>query len=105
MAERQTREGYVADLSREHFTNFARMIHRLSPEQGSGLAIALKTQLDRLGVPRNAARSVVYNFEGSMNIDTGSLIDWAKRIQSNHRRAIRQLVQLDATAYARSGAV
>jgi hypothetical protein len=106
MAARQAIEGYVADLSKEHYTHFLRMVFRCTPEEAKSVATVLGVQLERLGVKPNLSKATSAPFGGALNMDVGSLRDWAARINKTaegSRHAIRKLVALHATAVARSG--
>lgn len=103
MAERQTRENYIADLRRDQMANFVRMLFRMSQEQAYGVSVSTLAQLERLGAKRDTTKAARNNFTGTVNIDSGAILEWASRIRPEHKRAIRQLVLLDATAVARSG--
>ena len=59
-------------------------------------------KLRELGVPRDLSKAVKSVPSGSDQSDWGSVVTWIKKIKGRDRRAIKQLVVIDATACSRS---
>ena len=103
MAERQYVEGVVVELSKEQLRHYLRMINRIAPESAKAIAESASMHLARLGVARDLSKSRVEAFDGALSMDVGTLLTWMSKIQTEHKRAIVQLVTLDASASTRAG--
>ncbi len=88
-------------LSQKHFNNIIRSINRSNVATAGSIETATKNALERLGVERDVSKAVTSLPKGSDQGDVGAIVAWLKKIQSNNKRAIRQIVVIDATAAKR----
>lgn len=103
MAARRDAENVIVELPPEQLTHFARVINHAGPVLAKAIAVTSGSHLTRLGVRRDLSKAMKDSFAGAINSDTGTLFAWMAKIQPKHRRAIAQLVALDASACARGG--
>lgn len=57
--------------------------------------------LKRVGVGRDTTKAAGKNPHGSVQVDVGSVLDWLARVTPADKKAVAQLVMLDATCCAR----
>lgn len=99
-ADRRTRP---LELPPGQFDNVVRAIKNGSRDAVLQIRQATFDNLARLGVKRNKEAAVAGTPAGSDNVDVQSVIAWMRKIPSkDYKRAVRQLVALDATAVART---
>lgn len=103
MAQRQAAEGVIIELSDSSFLHFLRMLNRMEPSAAAAVAQISMQNLQRLKVKRDMTKARVESYAGDMNADVGTMLDWFAKVQPNHRKAIKQLVTLDASAERRAG--
>ena len=92
----------VVILTKRQFANAVRMIKNCRPDTAKQFRQATFTALKRLGVKRDPTKAVNGVPSGSDTFDARWLSDWSEKIQPEHKRAIRQLIALDATVVART---
>ncbi len=103
-------------LPKRHFDNVIRWIKRVGIDHIPALLAASKANLERLEVKRNLGKAVAGIPDGSDQGDIQSVITWMSKIHPGSpsptpgkpgvprdKKAIRQLVAIDATAVARMG--
>lgn len=89
-----------AEMDRQRFRDVVRMIKKASPDRARQIKQATFAALKRLGKKRNPAKAVAGMPDGTDTFNVRTLFDWMDAIKPGDRRAIRQLVELDATADA-----
>jgi len=90
------------ELPVNHFNNIIRLLHQVDRERVLWVRHVTFTNLKRLGVKRDSTKAVVKMPAGSNQCDTGSIRDWCTKLKPGDAAAIKQLVAIDATAFARS---
>jgi len=93
----------VKELSKDQFRDVIRMLKRCPIEQAASVRFATFDALKRLGAKRDPTKAVRGIPSGSDQVNIRRILDWLDKVGPEDRRAIRQLVAIDATAVARSG--
>jgi len=83
------------------FNNVIRLIKLGSIDQVKSLKTATWNAMKRLDVSRNKAVARVKVPKGSDQVDIGSLIAWMGKIEPGDKKAVEQVVVIDATACRR----
>lgn len=92
----------VKELSKEHYNNVIRFAKNASLERVNTLRTVTYNTLKRLQVKRNLKKAVSGIPKGSDHGDVGSLKTWMDSINRNDKKAVRQIVAIDATCVVRS---
>jgi hypothetical protein len=85
-----------------HFATVVRVIKKARIEQVNNLRGASFRALKRLGVKRDLTKAVKGLPEGSDQQDFQSIFQWMDKIGPENKKAVRQLVAIDATAVLRT---
>jgi len=88
-------------LPEGQFNNVIRMIKLGSIDQVKSLKTATWNTLKRLDISRNKAVAKVKVPKGSDQVDIGSLIAWMGKVELGDKKAVKQVVAIDATACRR----
>jgi len=91
----------VVALDKQKFANVIRWINTGPVDRARSIREGSFRALKRLGVSRNMNKAQSDVPDGSDQVSVGTILAWMKRIESGHRKAIRQLVAIDATCVAR----
>jgi len=83
------------------FNNVIRLIKLGSIDQVKSLKTATWNAMKRLGISRNKKVAKVKVPKGSDQVDIGSLIAWMDKIEPGDKKAVGQVVIIDATACRR----
>jgi hypothetical protein len=92
------------ELPEAHFDSVVRWVKHTDVDRLHSLENAVAGQLDRLGVRRRrrlAARAVAGIPAGSDHFDSGSLLEWACKVEAVDKAAVDQLLALHATIRSR----
>ena len=92
----------IIELSPGGFASVVRMVHRGDADKVQWIRTATYTAMQKLGIARDATKAIRKTPKGSDQFDTGSLLTWMNGLKITDKKAIAQLVALDATAVARS---
>lgn len=92
----------VKALSKQHFNNVIRFIKKAPLERVLTLRTVSFNTLKRLQVKRDPSKVVVGIPKGSDHGDVGTLKTWMDSVTPKNKRAVKQIVQIDATCCARS---
>ncbi|KKN88367.1 hypothetical protein LCGC14_0249300 [marine sediment metagenome] len=92
----------MAELLGYQFDNVIRGIKTSSLERAKQVRHVTYNELKRLGVKRNKSKAIKGIPKGSDQTNLGSTYTWMYAIEPNQKKAIRQLVIIDATAVART---
>ena len=95
-------ENVIKELPKNQFSNTIRMIRRGDSGQAMVMRTATWNTLNVLGVKRDVSKAMKSTPKGSDQVDMMSIIRWMGKITIQDKKAIRQLVQIDATAVAAS---
>lgn len=101
MANRARLPNEVIELPRSGFFNIIRLIHKLPLDHIAQIRSVTYETLKRLGVKRDLEKAVTAIPKGSSQVDVGTIVAWMRKIQAKDKRAIRQLVAIDATVCKR----
>jgi len=85
----------------EQLNNIIRAIKKGDDERAQFILTKSVATLERLGRERDESRARKKMPEGSDQIKLGSLLAWMDSIEPKHKKAIRQVIMIDATAFAR----
>ena len=89
-------------LSTGEFDHWVRILKISSVGIVGQVKTAADDQLERLGVQPDRTKAVAGVPDGSDQVDVRAFITWAEKLTRRHRKAVGQLVALQATAAARS---
>ena len=91
-------------FSDKAFNTIIRSIKRGSIGNAAEFKTATFYVMKRLGVKRNTAKVIKGKIpDGSDQIDIGSFVSWANKVLLTDRKAVRQIIAIDATACIRIG--
>lgn len=90
------------ELNKDHFQNVIRFIKRSSLERVNTLKTATEVTLKRLGRKRNLKKAVSGVPEGSDHADIGTLVTWLNRVDKSDKKAVDQVLAIDATCFMRT---
>jgi hypothetical protein len=91
-----------AAMAPNQFNNVVRWIKKWPAERVMALRHATWDTLKRVGVKRNAAKAVPGIPAGTDDGNMGDVFAWLAKVQKGDRKAVKQLVALDATAFVRT---
>lgn len=91
----------VIQLSKSHFNNVVRFIQRSSIDRVHAVRTSTHRNMKRLKLKRNLSKAVKGIPKGSDQADGGTLKTWMEKITDKDKKAIKQLIVLDATCCAR----
>ena len=91
----------VKELSGDQFDNVIRFIKRSAVTRIGGIKTSTAATLERLGKKPNPAKAVAGTPDGSDQGNVRSIQEWLDKVQPGDRKAIRQVVAIDATAAQR----
>lgn len=103
MAQRQALENEIIVLPDSQFLHFRRTLNRVEPSTAKMVSEKSKEALTRLGLSRDMTKADPAPFDGALNIELASLLRWFEKVQITYKRAVGQLVVLDACAALRAG--
>lgn len=89
-------------LPQNDFNTVIRMIRRGDVNIVSQLRTVTFNKLKELKVDRDKSKAVTSTPAGSDQVDVMSIVNWINGIQADQKRAIWQLIAIDATAVDRS---
>lgn len=101
MAERGRLPDEVIELSRGHFNNVIRLIARLPLTEVGMIRTLTYNSLKRIGVKRDLTKAILGVPRGSSQTDVNSIRQWMDKIRATDKRAVKQLIAIDATVCAR----
>lgn len=90
------------ELPRDHFNNVIRYLKNCSLDRVNNLRSATFAAMKRLGVQRDLDSAVKGVPNGSDQGDIRSIIVWMDKITKTDKKAIKQLVAIDATCVMRT---
>ena len=90
-------------LQSKHMDNVIRLINMAPFDHVKHLRTAAWANLKRLGLKRNAKLARMKIPKGSDQFDLGSIITWMEKIPKTDKKAVRQLLVIDATICRRMG--
>ena len=88
-------------LPPNHLNNVIRVIKTASLDKVGGIRTATFLALKRLGVKRQKAKAVKKIPYGSDQVDIGSFVTWLNKVQPGDKKAVNQVIVIDATACRR----
>lgn len=92
----------VTHLNKMHYNNVIRFIKRAPLDRVLVLREVTYNTLKRLQVKRDESKAVAKVPDGSDHGDVGTLKTWMDSLTKNDKKAIKQVVAIDATCVARS---
>lgn len=103
MADRQRSDPKaMAELPKNQYRNVIRFLSEASLSNVLELKTITYINLKRLGVKRNLTKAIKFNSRrGSVQVDVGSIRNWLRLVTTKDKKAIAQLVAIDATACSR----
>lgn len=103
MAERQMREGEIVELPPNQYRHYLRVLQRLEPAACRAIAETAAGHLGRLGKKTDPTKATTELFDGALDVDVGTMLSWMAKVNNpkEHRRAIKQLIVIQATAASR----
>lgn len=104
MAERQYREDEIVELPPVQYKHYLRVLQRLEPSACKSIAETASGVLESVGAKTDLSKATTELFEGALDIDVGSMLTWMKKINNPklHKRAVKQLQTIHATAMSRT---
>ncbi len=88
-------------LPPQHFKTVIRGIKRTNVDRAGMIQTAASETLKRLGVKPKPDKAIKGMPEGSNQMDVMSIIVWMKKVERNNKKAVRQVVAIEATATQR----
>lgn len=101
MADRSS-AGRESAMTEQSVNNVIRMILNGRTSDAEQIRNATYNALRRIGAKRDKTKAVSSAPDGSDQVDVRSVVVWAGNVQSGYKKAIRQLVTIDATAVSRT---
>lgn len=103
MAERVAREEEIVELPANQYRHNLRVLQRLDPAACRSVAEAAAAQLASIGIKADPSKVTNELYDGAVDIDLGSMLTWMKKVNDpkKHKRAIKQLQTIYATAMSR----
>ncbi len=93
----------VNELSKQGFYSIIYTLLTANSDKSLSIRAASWDTLKRLRVKRDTSKAISKIPQGvSKQWDSGTLIRWMKKIESGHKKSIKQLVAIDATAVSRT---
>jgi len=89
-------------LPKNHFNNVIRSIKKSSLDRVQSVRHQTHSTLKRLKLERDLTKAIKGIPKGSEQVDHGTLFTWMNKITSGDKKAIRQVIAIDATAVKRS---
>ena len=89
------------ELNPQQFNHVIRQIKNAAIDRAKLIRTATHSTLKRLKVKRDVSKAVKGIPKGSDQGNVGTILTWLERIGPTDKKAIRQLVAIDATAVAR----
>ncbi len=89
-------------LPENHMNNIIRVIKMSSMDVVKEIKTATFLALKRLGVKRRVVNARKKIPKGSDQVDIGSFVTWLNKVQVEDKKAIEQIVIIDATACRRT---
>ncbi len=93
----------LVELTKVQYNKTIRMVRTAGIERLKFVRTATYVALRRLGVKRDLSKAVKKTPHGSDQHNTGNLVTWLARVSPTDKKAVRQVVAIDATAVARMG--
>jgi len=92
----------VHELSKHDFHSLIKYLLVSPVHRAQIIRTATWTTLKRLRIKRDSTKALKRVPKGVSNQgDAGSIVVWLSKIKPEHKKSIKQLIQIDATAYAR----
>lgn len=92
-----------AELPQSQLDNVLRMVHSADRDKVLALRNATFNNMKRLGVRRDRSKAVAKMPNGSDQFDLMSIFVWMAKVAKADKAAVEQIIQIDATAVARTG--
>ena len=89
------------ELSKQGFDSVINLIKRSGIDRAESLMVSTAAQLKVLKKKRTKAKAVKGQRSGSGQGDVGSINTWIKSVDGKNKKALDQLVAIDATCFAR----
>ena len=93
----------VIVLSKQAFNQMIRIIKTAPIARARLVRTAARGALNRLGIKADSSKVVAGIPKGHDHFNGMSVSAWFDKVKAEHKRAIRQVVAIDATATARMG--
>ncbi len=93
----------VVTMSRSQFKWVIRQIKTGTIARAKSIEVGTFAALERLGVDRDLSKAVRGIPAGPDQGNVRTILDWLNRVGPKNKRAIKQVVAIDATAAARIG--
>lgn len=89
-------------LPKNQFNNVIRLLRRADIETVNTIRNVTYRKMKELGLKRDVSKAAQSTPNGSDQVDVQSLVVWINAIKPDEKRAQWQLIEIDATAVARS---
>ena len=93
----------LVELNKAQYNKTIRMVKQAGIDRLKFVRTATYVALKRLGVKRDLTKAAKKTPYGSEQYNTGNLVAWLARVSSSDKKAVKQIVAIDATAVARMG--
>ncbi len=93
----------LVELNKAQYNSTIRMVKQAGVDRLKFVRSATYVALKRLGVARNLSKAAKKTPRGSDQHNTGNLVTWLARVSPKDKKAVRQIVAIDATAVTRMG--
>ena len=100
MAERKNTNKNIS-LTKDQFNSVITLALECPLERVLQVRTGTFNALKRLDVKRDTSKAITKNPHGSTQHDVGSLLEWLTKVLPGDRKAIKQIVALDATCCSR----
>jgi len=91
------------ELNQQQFDHVIRQIKNASIDRAKLIRTATHSTLKRLKTKRDVSKAVSGIPKGSDQGNVGTILTWLERVGPNDKKAIEQVVSIDATAVMRMG--
>ena len=92
----------IVQLPPDHYANVIRGIRTGTSDTAMSVRTATHATLKRLGVKRDKGKAPKRTPKGSDQFSTGALIEWLNRVKPTDKKAVAQVVKIDACACERT---
>ena len=89
-------------LPKNQFNNVIRLLRRADISTVNTIRNVTYSKMKELGLKRDESKAAQKTPKGSDQVDVQSLVVWINSIKPDEKRAHWQLIEIDATAVARS---
>lgn len=88
-------------LPKNQYNNVIRLLRRADISTVLAIRNVTFVRLNEIGVKRDLSKAVEKTPNGSDQVDVQSVVQWIRSVTPDQKRAVWQLVEIDATACSR----